>query len=55
MDRHRVWHDSIDYRTSCTRCGAALVRLPSGWTEFEPSRHGDPQRQPHPNDRPEDG
>ena len=38
VDRHRVWHDDIDFRTGCARCGQPLVRGKTGWREFDADR-----------------
>lgn len=51
VDRHRVWFDSMEYRTTCTRCGAEMIRLPAGWTVFEEDKHAHPSRDPHPKGR----
>ena len=48
VDRHRVWNDGIDFRTSCARCGTSLVRDLAGWRKFDPARDSDPARTPHP-------
>ena len=50
INRHRVWHDSVDYRTTCDRCGQAMVRDASGWKEFNSNDHA-AERLPHPRDR----
>ena len=35
VNRRRVWHDGVDFRTSCDRCHAPLIRDErSGWREF---------------------
>ena len=49
VDRHRVWNDGIDFRTSCARCGRALLRDLGGWREFDPERDSE-ERGPHPKD-----
>lgn len=46
--RKRVWHDQLDFRTNCTRCGAGLIREQSGWREFEPEFDTDLRREGHP-------
>ncbi len=51
VDRHRVWFDSMEYRTACTRCGQELIRLPAGWKRYTPAVHDHPSRLPHPRDR----
>ena len=34
-NRRRVWHDKVDFRTSCQRCNAPLLRDEHrGWREF---------------------
>ena len=35
VNRRRVWHDKVDFRTSCDRCDAPLIRdEQAGWREF---------------------
>jgi hypothetical protein len=48
IDRRRVWNDGIDFRTSCPRCGAALLRDHVGWREFDAERDEGMHRLPHP-------
>jgi hypothetical protein len=48
VDRHRVWNDGVDFRTSCARCGRALLRAHVGWREFDTERDSDQNREPHP-------
>ena len=50
VDRHRVWNDGIDFRTSCTRCGTALVRDQIRWRAFDPERDTG-ERLPHPREQ----
>lgn len=50
INRHRVWHDSVDYRTQCDRCGKEMVRDAGGWKEFEGGDHR-ADRLPHPRER----
>jgi hypothetical protein len=34
--RTKVWHDGVDYRAPCARCGAPLVRDVNGdWRPFD--------------------
>lgn len=40
INRRRVWHDGINFRTDCDRCGKGLIRGISGWTEFDEVTHG---------------
>jgi hypothetical protein len=51
INRHRVWHDGVDFRSKCTRCGLPMVRDFWGWREFDATRDGDFSRQPHPRQR----
>ena len=51
VERKRVWHDNTDYRTDCQRCGAPLIREPSGWTVFDQASDDAKGRLPHPRDR----
>ena len=48
VDRHRVWHDGIDFRTACARCAAPLLRGQKGWRAFDPERDSDFERTVHP-------
>jgi hypothetical protein len=50
VDRRRVWNDSVDFRTSCARCGTLLVRDQVKWREFDLERDTE-DRQPHPKDK----
>ncbi|MEP2234520.1 MAG: hypothetical protein ABJM58_06875 [Alteripontixanthobacter sp.] len=49
INRRRVWHDGLEFRTNCDRCGAELIRGEQGWREFDAIRDDDPERKPHPN------
>ena len=49
VNRHRVWHDNINFRTTCQTCGAALIRTGDGWRAFDSKKDHDLQRLPHPN------
>lgn len=51
VDRHRVWHDGIDYRTRCRRCRAEMLRAEAGWREFDHEQDRHPERQPHPREQ----
>ena len=33
--RNKVWHDGVDYRAPCVRCGIPMVRDMTGWREFD--------------------
>jgi hypothetical protein len=51
-DAHRAWHDGIDWRSSCVRCDAPLIKDESinGWrafdreNDFRTSRRGKPEK-----------
>ncbi|WP_156313560.1 hypothetical protein [Erythrobacter sp. SG61-1L] len=51
VNRRRVWNDGIDFRTSCHRCGTELIRDLDQWREYDPARHDNPGRLPHPRAR----
>ena len=57
VNRQRVWEDGLNFRTSCARCGAALMRDDDisredrRWREFDPDKDHDPRRKPHPRER----
>jgi len=44
INRKRVWHDGLDFRTKCSRCGQPLVRSEHGWRAFIESEDEDPRR-----------
>lgn len=50
VNRRRVWHDTINYRTRCERCGGALLRDTNGWRNYDLARDGEEGRGPHPHD-----
>ena len=43
VDRQRVWHDGLSFRTRCESCNAPLIRDRGGWRKFDfekdPSKH----------------
>jgi hypothetical protein len=51
-DRNRAWHDGIDWRSSCVRCNALLIKDEgiSRWrafdreNDFSTERKGKPDR-----------
>ncbi len=49
INRNRVWHDNLNFRTTCQTCGAALLRTGEGWRLFDSKKDPDPERRPHPN------
>ena len=49
VNRRRVWHDGLEFRTTCDRCDAGLIRGRDGWREFDDEIDADESRQPHPN------
>lgn len=48
VNRHRVWNDQFNFRTSCKRCGAPLLRDGHGWREFDDERDASVLRDAHP-------
>ena len=48
IDRHRVWNDTINFRTNCTRCNVSLLRANNGWREFNPDSDHNIARRAHP-------
>jgi len=48
VDRHRVWHDGLNFRAKCTRCGCLLLRDDDGWREFDSDTDLQRPRDPHP-------
>ena len=51
IDRERVWHDTVDYRTTCQLCRRPLLREVSGWRLFDSAIDGNIARKPHPRSR----
>ena len=51
INRRHVWHDGIDYRTRCRRCGAELLRDEAGWRPYDSERDRNPEREAHPKER----
>lgn len=51
IDRKRVWHDTLNYRTTCARCGTPLLRAGMGWREYDAERDSDDRRAVHPHKR----
>lgn len=49
-DNHRAWHDGIEWRSSCTRCGAAMIRdeAINRWRLFDRERDFSTQRKAKP-------
>jgi hypothetical protein len=48
VDRRRVWHDGVDFRTACGRCATPLLRGRRAWREFDDVTDADMSRSPHP-------
>jgi hypothetical protein len=48
VNRRRVWHDELNFRTSCDRCGTPLLKDTQGWREFDTDRDSNERRGPHP-------
>ncbi|RDC60353.1 hypothetical protein HME9302_01557 [Alteripontixanthobacter maritimus] len=48
IDRGRVWHDRLDFRTTCRRCHTELLRSSEGWRAFDPGSDGNEARCEHP-------
>lgn len=49
VNRHRVWHDGMNYRTHCETCKKPLIRERAGWRLFDPVQDDSSNRLPHPN------
>jgi len=44
--RTKVWHDGVDYRAPCARCGAPMVRdMHDGWRAFDWAKDAPPGSQ----------
>jgi hypothetical protein len=54
--RTKVWHDGVDYRAPCVRCGTAMVRdlngkwRPLDWEKDAPAGSQERSARPHRND-----
>ena len=48
IDRHRVWYDGFDHRTTCRRCGTPMIKGLEEWRPFASDTDLDPRRKPHP-------
>ncbi|MBB3911289.1 hypothetical protein GGQ81_001923 [Sphingomonas desiccabilis] len=46
----RVWHDGIDFRARCVRCGDGMLRddIRGEWRLFDPVQDADPSRMEKP-------
>lgn len=51
VDRRRVWNDSVDFRTTCTRCRDPLLRGEAVWRRYDPARDDSAMRDVHPRER----
>lgn len=42
----RVWHDGVDFRARCARCGGEMLRdgVHGDWRLFDPASDADPVR-----------
>ncbi len=47
-DRRKAWHDGLNYRSNCKRCGIPLIRTVHGWRAFDSQRDLSTHRRPHP-------
>ena len=48
VDRHHVWHDGLDHRATCKRCGRPIIKRRQEWRLFDTERDTDQRRSPHP-------
>lgn len=44
VNRKKVSHDGLNYRTNCARCRHSLIRQKHGWVLYDPASHGDDRR-----------
>lgn len=46
LNRNKVWHDGLDYRSRCVRCEAPMIRETRSdrWRVYNPARDDDPGR-----------
>lgn len=45
VNRRRVWHDGLNYRSRCKRCRHDLLRQQKGWALYDPAAHADERRE----------
>lgn len=38
VNRDRVWHDGISFRTKCSNCNLAMIRGRNAWRPFDPEK-----------------
>ena len=49
VNRRRVWHDGLDFRTNCERFDLPLIRdMAKGWRPFDSARDHQAHRKGHP-------
>jgi len=49
VNRRRVWHDGVDFRTTCDRCSTPLIRDEQhGWRAFDNELDLLAERKAHP-------
>ena len=48
VNRNRVWHDGMSYRTKCESCRTPMLRTLSGWRPFDEATDGSDNRGAHP-------
>lgn len=48
IERKKVWHDGLDHRTSCARCGSPMIKHNQVWRPFDSDEDMDLRRKPHP-------
>lgn len=39
INRRKVWHDTVNFRTDCDRCGIPMIRTFAGWEPFDEVQH----------------
>ncbi len=49
INRRKVWHDGLDHRASCVRCGTPMLNRNHAWRQFDTDEDTDMRRKPHPN------
>ena len=47
VNRHRVWHDGVDFRSRCAHCDKPMVRTEEGWQAYNETSHADDRRAPN--------
>lgn len=45
--KQNVWHDRLNLRTDCTRCGTVMIRTIKGWRPYDEAKDANTDRLEH--------